>query len=331
MGNQCSQNASKQSSSITQTPPLIDPKPDTIPEPAALDLVNTLPQNVQFKLTIKYSNITVTDRFVSGLKLFIQTAIKWYDKQTANDQEEENDSKQSISNKIFINLATENDKASYLGNEKSTVTGQIFGVITLGLVTQYILLNRPFLMQITLEPMWNCKTSNIITFGIEPVFTNKRNIDYLTKCRQLNESIAMITDWNEFEKYIKMIHVHAHFDKKIHRVALGVYQSLLNFLKNKLNKYNQFENLIKDKRVVYHKNGPHNCWNWQIYTKDSFSFGCMLIWLIENRQKNMYHPFHIRTYDHIPDNEYHDHVLRLGWIGPSDNIHPLDVDFFTVV
>eukprot|EP01124_Arcella_intermedia_P008324 TRINITY_DN15224_c0_g1_i1.p1 TRINITY_DN15224_c0_g1~~TRINITY_DN15224_c0_g1_i1.p1 ORF type:complete len:155 (+),score=31.80 TRINITY_DN15224_c0_g1_i1:36-467(+) len=128
----------------------------------------------------------------------------------------------------------------------------------------------------------------------------------------------------DFSKSIRMFHLHTHFDDKSEKIAIMLYQALNTFIKTDL----QYES--PNSRVVYQKNGPHDKFNWEVYffSKSYKELACSILFILANTSKELYHPFHCRTFDgRNKKNEFDDHSIRLGWIGKADE-YPLDIDFF---
>ena len=349
MGGLCSNSGTSSAANVTfpvseSKEPFIDPKPDIIPDPATLSLHEQIPLNPEFCLSVDCDNSNNKEKFLSGLSTFIESAKQFY----ADKIETDNESKES------------NGGSNKYGHIKNSVISidipnndnnpKISGILTLGLVCQYILLNRSFAMKIALKPLFigddddgndgndgrNCN----ISFGVEEMSSEYVSLAKVSKndskwkeilsSQGIESKHGLLCDYRKYETYIRMIHMHTHFNKNNHSTALGVFESLKAFLINNNCK-------IEDRQILYRKNGPHNVWNWQIYTRDDYTFGLSLIWLILNMSNSndncIYHPFHVRTYDNnekinTPQmNEFFDHSVRLGWVGKSDPL-PLDIDFF---
>lgn len=124
---------------------------------------------------------------------------------------------------------------------------------------------------------------------------------------------------------IRVIHIHAHFDKSSESFALKLFKDI---------KIVVGSTEITSSAVRYQKNGPHDKNSWEIHVRDRKALGRAVVFLAENSlHEEVFHPFHCRTFDSdskmkpIKDNEYNDHVYRLGWIGKVDPL-PLDINFF---
>eukprot|EP01083_Nonionella_stella_P136588 415704_1 len=206
---------------------------------------------------------------------------------------------------------------------KNMIVLEFSSVITLGLVVQFIFVNRSLYLVLEIKPIdWKGKT---IAFGHKSSKAYSKYMDdvILKQHHQGYQSKrGYLTDHHIEDSHINKVHFHCHFSPDTLTLAANLY-SLLN------THLTEFNCKIHSKSFLYHQNGPHVCWNWQIFVVHAESIGRCLCFLMANipNTKNIYFPFHSRTFDFVPHNRFLDHCVRMGFIHNPDPI-PLYVDFF---
>lgn len=207
---------------------------------------------------------------------------------------------------------------------KNFISLEFHGLITLGLIIQFIFVNRSINLKLQIKPL-NFGNGQSISFGERPYLISKYIDDViLSEYHQgYNSKRGFLTDCDTVELYIDKVHFHCHFKPKTHLLALNLYKALISHL-------NEYNNTIYSKSCLYYANGPHVCWNWQIFVLYPESIArciCFLMVNVPHKNKDIYFPFHSRTFDFVSNNRFLDHCLRVGWINNPDPI-PLYVDFF---
>eukprot|EP01084_Bolivina_argentea_P171039 296334_1 len=205
---------------------------------------------------------------------------------------------------------------------KNTILLEFHGIITLGLIIQFIFLNRSINLNLTIKPInFNGKT---VTFGFHPKLISKyiNNIVLKQYHQGYKSERGYLIDKQIEDTYIDKVHFHCHFNESTHLIALNLYKLLIEHL-------NEYNCTIYSRSLLYQQNGPHICWNWQVFVLYPESIGRCIGFLMANipDKKNIYFPFHSRTFDFVTSNRFIDHCLRVGWIYSSDPM-PLYVDFF---
>lgn len=280
------------------------------PDPAQLS-VHSFPDNPSFEFVIDYSgeNSDIPDeleiksesidlkdiayKLIFGLSHYLskQYEIEFFDKSKI----EENTNKQ-----------------------KSTICYRFEGTLCLGLVVEFCLINRPHNLKTMIIPKF--ENAESITLGYGPKFKTSQPQNLLNKQGPPNKEIV-----TNMKEYIHSYHLHCHFyDENGHSEALGLYHILLEFLKQK-------KVIIIGNDIMYGTNGPHTCWNWQIFVENAESLGIGLCFLsVNGQQKNgVFLPFHARCFDIEGNGDldaYLDHTLRLGWIGQIDTHHNANME-----
>lgn len=285
----------------------VDLKEEIIkPEPAKLS-INSFPQNPSFEFIIDFG----------GNDTDIPDDIEIKE----SKESEEIDLKQAAQTFIFAlsdylhdqHQISFFDKSKIEENTKESVINYNFeGILCLGLIVEFSVLNRPHNLKIKIVPQFEMDNAVCITLGYGPKFKTSQAHNLLNKQGPPYHDII-----TNMKTRIHSYHLHCHFYKENgHSEALGLYNNLLDYFgKEKVR--------VIGKDIMYSANGPHTCWNWQIFVEDAKSLGYGLCFLCVNGQqdKGVFLPFHARCYDIEGNGDldaYLDHTLRLGWIGTID-------------
>eukprot|EP01103_Thecamoeba_quadrilineata_P003874 TRINITY_DN13609_c0_g1_i1.p1 TRINITY_DN13609_c0_g1~~TRINITY_DN13609_c0_g1_i1.p1 ORF type:complete len:261 (-),score=38.72 TRINITY_DN13609_c0_g1_i1:4-786(-) len=215
------------------------------------------------------------------------------------------------------------NKTSDVQKDESHVTFFIESLETLGQVVCFLFLNRPPIpINIyLLIPTQPSPTAQPIKNGL---YLHPINLRFGTDLEKDLPSIQGYPHQTvDPTDRIEVFHLHAHFNEQTEKIALAMQQELIEHIKTNLHSPVTSE-------IVYHeKNGPHDKWSWEIHVPRTHptAYAGALVFLMVNRQPDIPHPFHCRTYDIDEKNEYNDHAFRMSWVGEPDP-DPLDIDFF---
>ena len=313
MGNLCckKESAKRINTSIIK-PMTVAPQHIPTPKEIPINQYNKVPNfeiiidvsTTEYSINEKEQQFTlkqIANKFINGLCQFIQ------------QQHQINESDDDINE--TANILHQISESNIVGIHK--YKGK--GLLTLGLVLQFIMINRPHFLSVIINPQWfisNDDNNDYITFGVEQV-------DTFFPDDLINIQGPPFKDiiYDGYVEIIRSFHLHCHFYDNGHSEALGLHIALDKHLNDS----------VKSKSILYRKNGPHNGWNWQIYIKgdDVYNLAKGVCFMSVNKQKGSYLLFHARTYDKdIRNNEWSDHAVRLAWIGVGDTTQKLDVDFF---